>query len=77
MYLKQMAAGRLFLHEHPANATSWSDPEVKAISTMNGVKIVVADQCMFGLRTTGATKSSSAPAKKPTKFMTNCWSIAV
>ena len=25
MYQKQVAAGRLFLHEHPANATSWSE----------------------------------------------------
>ena len=31
LYLKQMAAGRLFLHEHPANATSWDEPCVREV----------------------------------------------
>ena len=36
---------------------------------MEGVGTVVADQCMFGLKTWG--KGGEMPAKKPTKFATN------
>ena len=41
--------------------------------------ITVADLCMFGLRTTGATAGGVAEeafAKKPTKFMTNSARVA-
>ena len=36
-----------------------------------GVYVVEADQCMFGLKTWGASKSQLVLAEKPTRFMTN------
>ena len=36
-----------------------------------GIVTVEADQCMYGLKTRGQTKSQLVAAKKPTKFMTN------
>ena len=36
-----------------------------------GVLLIEADQCMFGLKTWGDGRSKLVPAKKPTKFMTN------
>ena len=50
LYEEQMSEGRLFLHEHPANATSWQMEEVRKVATSSGVRVVVADQCMYGLR---------------------------
>ena len=35
------------------------------------VDVVEADQCMYGLKTWGASKSQLVFAKKPTRFMTN------
>ena len=66
-----MGAGRVFLHEHPRNATSWMLDEVRKMMTEEGVTVVEADQCMFGLKTWGDKKSKLVHAKKPTKFMTN------
>ena len=36
-----------------------------------GVYVVEADQCMFGLKTWGDSRSQLMLAKKPTRFMTN------
>ena len=38
--------------------------------TNQGVYLVEADQCMFGLKTWGTSKSQLVLAKKPTRFMT-------
>ena len=40
-----------------------------------GVDVVETDQCMFGLKTWGSTRSQLMLAKKPTRFMTNSRSI--
>ena len=76
LYRKQVEAGRLFLHEHPAHATSWRLPEVERVMKLNGARVVEADQCMFGLKTKGSSSKEWKAAKKPTKFMTNAWHIA-
>ena len=49
LYKRQVEAGRWFLHEHPAGATSWQMAEVVKLSKELGVIINVADQCMYGL----------------------------
>ena len=42
-----------------------------------GVTVQVADQCMYGLRTWGKDRNKKdTPARKRTKFMTNCPEIA-
>ena len=40
LYLEQIKAGRLFLHEHPAAATSWSLQEIQNIMRGDGVHTV-------------------------------------
>ena len=67
MYLKQIQAGRFFLHEHPANATSWSEACVREVLSKVGVSRITADQCQLGQET-----EEGEPLKKPTGFMSNC-----
>ena len=69
MYKEQMRNNRYFVHEHPDTATSWQVPCIENIAQMPEVKVARADLCMFGLRS--KDKLGEAPAKKPTKFMTN------
>ena len=57
LYQKQMEAGRVFLHERPRNATSWMLDEVRRMMTSEGVTLVEANECMFGLTTWGDQKS--------------------
>ena len=76
LYKMQLDEGRLFLHEHPAGASSWSLPSVAEMSRLNNVHTVIADQCMFGLVTKAKDGQGVASAKKATKFMTNSRLIA-
>ena len=70
LYRKQVAAGRLFLHEHPAHATSWQEPTVKAIMELPGVGRIDADQCQYGSEVQFG-RYKGEPVKKPTGFMSN------
>ena len=63
----QLDGGRFFAFEHPANATSWDQPCVKAVMACPGVEVVQFDQCMLGL----TTKVNKVPTRKRTKIMTN------
>ena len=51
LYRKQLEAGRVLLHEHPASAKSWSLAEVQKLGKEQSVAIYRADQCMYGLKT--------------------------
>ena len=75
LYKQQIEAGRWFLHEHPAGATSWGMGEVRRLMEMEGVQVTVADQCMYGL-TTWTKEGIRASAKKRTRFMTNAECVA-
>ena len=66
LYALQAAAGRYFVHEHPAQATSWAEEEVRRIANVEGVTIALGDQCQYG-----AADSLGNPLRKPTKFTTN------
>ncbi len=66
----QVLAGRHFLHEHPAGATSWTQPPMTRLLATPGVGAVVAHQCAYGLQSSTAG-GGSAPAKKPTRFMSS------
>ncbi len=70
VYKLQVLAGRHFLHEHPAGATSWSHPTMAKLLATPGVSAVVAHQCAFGLQTS-VQGGGQAPAKKPTRFMSS------
>ena len=75
LYQVQVDHGDWFLHEHSAGATSWRLEDVVAIMKQKGTIVTVADQCMYGLTTWGKD-GKMAPARKRTRFMTNCAEIA-
>ena len=56
LYKEQVNEGRLFLHEHPAGASSWDLEEIKKMQLEINVTVNTADQCMYGLKTQGKTK---------------------
>ena len=66
LYRKQVDRGGYFLHEHPAGATSWKQPEVQEIMEIPSVRRIVADQCQLGQQT-----DQGEPLRKPTGFMSN------
>ena len=53
IYWLQLDAGRHFLHEHPATASSWQERIVRELRRDERVGEVVGDQCRYGLRTRG------------------------
>ena len=67
----QMDAGRGFLFEHPARATSWNQPGLKKLAEDPRVFSVEVDMCAFGLK-----HPSGMPAKKPTLLLTNIEDVA-
>ena len=67
---EQLAAGRHFLFEHPAWASSWSLPELQSLAETPGVLGQRADQCMYGLVTPDGD-GNDAPAKNPTGFLSS------
>ena len=69
LYEYQVSQGRYFLHEHPAQATSWQTQVVKRILNLEDVHRTVGHQCQYGAEAKGC------PIKKPTGFMTNCKGI--
>ena len=70
LYKLQLSAGRHFLHEHPATASSWSDPWIMRLLNHPNVSSVVSDQCEYGLLTPDAD-GLPMPAKKPTRWMSS------
>ena len=75
LYRQQVDAGRVFVHENTAHATSWALPAIKKMMVEAQVDVFEADQFMYGLKTWGASRHQLVPAKKPTKFMTNSRSV--
>ena len=73
MYWDQIERGRFFLHEHPANATSWSLPQVQQLERHPGVQVVVGDMCRWGMKVASDERNEGDAklVKKPTKWMTN------
>ena len=76
LYRRQMREGRLFLHEHPAGASSWMLKEIKELCEEDGVETVIGDQCMYGLKTWSMDGKEQVSARKRTRFMTNSRGIA-
>ena len=74
LYELQWKAGRYFVHEHPASASSWDEQCIKRMLKKFGVTRVVADQCMYGLTTTDG--KTTKLARKRIGFMTNSPCIA-
>ena len=49
LYIKQMDAGRYWLHEHPWSPKSGQNPEMEDLLRDPRVQGAYADQCQFGL----------------------------
>ena len=73
--LMQHEAGRLFLFEHPASASSWDSEVIQLLSSVNGVHHVKFDFCMLGMTTTDRS-GDEVPAKKRTGVLTNSNAVA-
>ena len=74
LYLEQMNQGRYFLHEHPASASSWKEPEITELASYPNAYVVTADLCMYGMMS--KDPHGEGLAKKPTKFLTNSACLA-
>ena len=61
LYREQMRNNRVFLHEHPTGASSWGLECVKKLEREEGVMLVIADQCMYGLVTRGNKRREAKP----------------
>ena len=70
LYQLQVSEGRHFLHEHPAGATSWSDPWITRLLNHPKVSSLISDQCEYGLLTPDEN-GNPTPAKKPTRWMSS------
>ena len=68
LYRRQLALGLHFLHEHPASAGSWKDPNMKALAKHVLVHVAEIDQCAYGLVTPSEIDGTPTPAKKPARF---------
>ena len=76
IYKVQMDAGRYWLHEHPWSAKSWQIPELKELLEDPRVEIAYADQCQFGVTAPiEGINGERGPAKKPTGFAGNSWTV--
>ena len=72
LYRIQHENGMYFLHEHPATALSWKDPDIAFLERNMLVCSAAADQCRYGLVTPfQEDKSKLMPAIKPTRSMSN------
>ena len=67
LYREQIENGRWVLHEHPYQAISWDLEEIKKLEKELNVQLVIADQCMYGLRTRSRTGKGFKPARKKDK----------
>ena len=74
LYTIQWRSGRYFLHEHPAEASSWEEKCITGILKKQGVLRVVGDQCRYGLTSNDGYRTG--PARKRTGFMTNSVCLA-
>ena len=74
LYDLQWQSGRYFVHEHPAEASSWHEKCIIQFMKKHGVVRVIGDLCQYGLKTTA--NGVTGPARKRTGFLTNSPCIA-
>ena len=65
-YQHQYDAGRLFLHEHPQQASSWNEVCMRKFMSLAGVSWVDMHQCQLG-----QNDGQGNPVKKPTRWLSN------
>ena len=74
LYATQWRSGRYFLHEHPAESSSWQEDCIVKVSQRHGVLRVVGDQCRYELTSNDGQRIG--PARKRAGFMTNSVCLA-
>ena len=74
IYKIQAENYRYFVHEQPAQAKSWKEPEMQKMIRKEKNILTQLDQCRYGLWI--KDKHGKVLAKKPTKFLTNSPCIA-
>ncbi len=75
--MRQHAAGRLFLFEHPAGASTWETRLMRELHAREGVFKVNFDFCMAGMKVGDVAGDGKKlyPVKKRTGIMTNSHAI--
>ena len=73
--LQQHLAGRLFLFEHPAGASSWESDMFEQLGSLQGVFRTTFDFCTLGMQVKDKRGKAVAPAKKKTRVMTNSHAV--
>ena len=68
--IQQCNAGRLFLFEHPAGASSWGTRMMTEMLAREGVYLAKFDFCKLGMEVSSG-RGKKASAKKRTSAMTN------
>ena len=72
---EQADQGRFYLHEHPKNAKSWEEEEVKEMRNREDTHVVQSPMCRFGMTSVGPD-GKEGYVRKETLFMTNSKAIA-
>ena len=70
----QMKAGRMFVFEHPAYASSWQIPGLKELREHGEVEDCILHMCQHGM--TAIDEDGVGPVYKPTRILTNSGAIA-
>ena len=75
---EQIRGGRYFLHEHPKEASSWSDPRVISLQKRKGVFTASSPVCCVQakIKTKNGSRNVNRFVYKPTKWITNLKALA-
>ena len=76
LYKKQHEDGLYFLHEHPHDARSWSEPCIEELLQLPGTVWIRTDLCETGLTVNDQVSGQELPARKTTGWITNSPCIA-
>ena len=69
-----MRAGRAFIFEHPATASSWEIGGLQRLRNASGVHEALLDMCRFGM--TSWDESGEGLVRKTTRILTNAEEVA-
>ena len=69
LYWEKISRGRIFIHEHPATASSRGLPLIQELERPAGVQVVIGDMCRWGMTPDKDTSPDEATrlVKKPPK----------
>ena len=74
LYKARRLRGKYYLHEHPAQATSWDEPSIKKLQRDTQGCKTTFDMCQFGL-ISWDDEGKPKPAKNTTTVLTNMPSL--